>query len=102
MDDDGRRTMMMEEKSRKGWKRNIFKSCWDGLGTIGGGTNGPPKFDSNEIHEKKESKSVFVVIRLYGYGSIRTDLISMSRPVLDRNETNNKIIKFVINIYKSS
>ena len=44
------------------------------------------------------SKFVFAVISWYAYQSIRIDLVSISRPVLDRNpeKQNKKIIVIIV------
>ena len=95
MEDDGR-------KSNKKMK-TLFSSCWGWSRDLSWGTNGPKKLDPTQNYNFFH-QNFLGVIKWYGYGSIRTDLIKLSRPVLDRFEEKKikRFIKIAINNYKNA
>ena len=74
--------ILYDERVKKDDKNNIFKSCRVCSGNHPGVRMTLQKFDGNIFFTNKQN----VAIRWYGYQSIRNDLLSISRPVLDRNE----------------
>ena len=92
MEDDGRK------KSRKKTTNTFFlKVVGDHLGTIGGLPMAQQKFESHQNNNFCRPKKSLVIER-YGYQSIRTDLIKLSRPVLSRNRDFSKFVFLFIKI----
>ena len=66
-------------------KNNFLKVVGDGLGTLVGVPMAPKKIDPTKNYNFFRP-TCFLVIERYGYQSIRTDLIKLSRLVLNRFE----------------
>ena len=80
MDDDGRRMMMTEERQ----SRKIKYTCRGPVRELSWGTNRHKNMKSNPKIQRFFCQKI--VIERYGYQSIRTDLIKLSRLVLSRFE----------------
>ena len=70
-------------------KNNFFSKSWRPFRDLTWGINDPKKIKPDPTLLFFQPKKSLVIER-YGYQSVRIDLISISRQVLDRNEKNEK------------